>query len=150
MWRPAAHGLRTGPPSSAPRQRQSKPRTASSLGLPRPSPGQAPANRQMYSGWPRPTLIALLPHDQETLCAGESLGSTHVLTGAPPRARLQPFAYFRSSWVGPQQSDRRGVYRCHAVHGHGYADEQVERLLLAPEIAPVWDRGRLVGPDFVG
>lgn len=72
-----------------------------------------------------------------------------MLTGAPPRARLQPFAYFRSSWVGPQQSDRRGVYRCHAVHGHGYADEQVERLLLAPEVAPVWGRGRLVGPDFM-
>ena len=104
----------------------------------------------MHSGWPRPTLIALIPHDQETLCAGESLGSTHVLTGAPPRARLQPFAYFRSSWVGPQQSDRRGVYRCHAVHGHGYADEQVERLLLAPEISPVWGRGGLVGPEFVG
>ena len=67
-----------------------------------------------------------------------------------PRARLQPFAYFRSSWVGPQQSDRRGVYRCHAVHGHGYADEQVERLLLAPEMVPVVGRGRLVGPDFVG
>ena len=49
---------------------------------------------------------------------------------------MQPVAYFRSSWVGPQLSDRRGVYRCHAVHGHGYADEQVERLLLAPEMAP--------------
>ena len=68
-----------------------------------------------------------------------------MLVGAPPRPQLQPFAYFRSSWVGPQQSDRRGVYRCHAVHGHGYADEQVERLLLAPERAPVWSsRGRLV------
>ena len=62
MWRAAAHGRRTVPPSSTPRQRQSKPRMASSLGLPRPSPGQDPANRQMFYGWPRPTLIALIPH----------------------------------------------------------------------------------------
>jgi len=144
---PDRPALQHAPPAPEQTQDGLEPRPAPTK--PRPSPGEsadvfwlAPANFHCFD--------TPVPHDQETLCAGESLGSTHVLTGAPPRARLQPFAYFRSSWVGPQQSDRRGVYRCHAVHGHGYADEQVERLLLAPEIAPVWDRGRLVGPDFVG
>ena len=56
----------------------------------------------------------------------------------------------REARTGGGTWDRGAEAQAHAVHGHGYADEQVERLLLAPEIAPVWDRGRLVGPDFLG
>ena len=76
--------------------------------------------------------LRVLALPEETLCAGEPLSSTHVLAGSPAQPLLQTFAYFRSSWVGPTTTDRRGVYRCHAVHGHRYVEEQqdVERVVL--------------------
>lgn len=71
--------------------------------------------------------VVALP--EEALCAGEPLSSTHVLAGSPPKPRLQAFAYRHSSWVGPKGSDRRGDYRCRAVHGHEYTEEQLAPIL---------------------
>ena len=71
-------------------------------------------------------LVAL---PEESMCAGEELSSTHVLSGHPPTPRLQAFAYLHSSWVGPRGSERRGAYRCRAVHGHDYTQAQLHPAL---------------------
>ena len=70
-----------------------------------------------------PKRLDALP--EEALGAGEPLSSTHVLAGRPPKPLLQAFAYRHSSWVGPKGSDRRGDYRCRAVHGHDYTEAQL-------------------------
>ena len=57
---PDRPALQHAPPAPEQTQDGLEPRPAPTK--PRPSPGQAPANRQMYSGWPRPTLMALIYH----------------------------------------------------------------------------------------
>ena len=78
--------------------------------------------------------VVALP-EEALLCAGEPLSSTHVLAGRPPKPLLEAFAKRlrtatpHSSWVGPKGSDRRGDYRCRAVHGHEYTEEQLASIL---------------------
>ena len=81
----------------------------------------------------RSSAVRVLPLPSEFFCPSEPVSTTHVLRGS--QLALEPFAHFHTSWVGPLGSKRRGVYKCGAVHAHGYSEEPLRtRHISAAEV----------------
>jgi len=89
----------------------------------------------------RSSAVRLLPLPSEFFCPNEPLSRTHVLRDG--ELALEPFAHFLTSWKGPSESRRRGMYQCGAVHGHGYSAEQLQARRVSP--AEINDRVRSAG-----